>query len=54
MYECGWSFSWEESEKILSILRNISSKTISDIQQKGIRSNEASANYTKEKVLNLF
>lgn len=53
-YECGWSFAWEESEKILSVLRNISSKTISDIKQKGNRSFEASANYTKEKVLNLF
>lgn len=53
-YECGWSFSWEESEKILYVLRNISSKTISDIQQKGNRSNEASANYTKEKVINRF
>lgn len=54
IYECGWSFPWEKSEEILSVLRNISSKTISDIQQKGNRSYEASANYTKEKVLNLF
>lgn len=54
IYECGWSFSWEESEKILSFLRNISSKAISDIQHKGNKSNEASGNYTKEKVLNLF
>lgn len=53
-YECGWSFSWEESEKILSVLRNISTKTLSDIQQKGNRSIKASANYTKETVLNLF
>lgn len=53
-YECGWSFSWEESEKILSVLRKFSSKTIFDIHQKGKRSIEASANYTKEKVLNLF
>lgn len=53
-YECGWSFSWEESEKTLTELRNISTKTISDIQQKGNRSSKASANYTKEKVLKLF
>jgi hypothetical protein len=53
-YECGWSFSWREREKILSELRNISLKIFSDIQQKGERSTIASANYTKEKILNLF
>ncbi len=53
-YECGWSFSWREREKILSELRNISSITFSDIQQKGERSKIASVNYTKEKILNLF
>lgn len=53
-YECGWSFSWGEKENILSLLRHISSKTICDIQQKGDRSKIASANYTKEKILNLF
>jgi glycosyltransferase involved in cell wall biosynthesis len=53
-YECGWSFNWNEREKILSELRHISSKTISDIQQKGERSKIASENYTKEKILNLF
>jgi hypothetical protein len=53
-YECGWSFSWREREKIFSALRHISSKTFSDIQQKGERSKIASVNYTKEKILNLF
>lgn len=53
-YECGWSFSWEEREMIISVLSHITLKDISDIQQKGGRSTIASANYTKEKVLNLF
>ncbi len=53
-YECGWSFTWKEREKILSELRHISSKIFSDIQQKGERSKIASENYTKEKILNLF
>ncbi len=53
-YECGWSFSWEEREMIISVLSHITSKDISDIQQKGGKSTIASANYTKEKVLNLF
>jgi glycosyltransferase involved in cell wall biosynthesis len=53
-YECGWSFNWNERKKILSELRHISSKTISDIQQKGERSKIASENYAKEKILNLF
>ena len=53
-YECGWSFSWKEREKILSVLRHISTKTLSDIEQKGEKSKIASLNYTKEKILNLF
>jgi glycosyltransferase involved in cell wall biosynthesis len=53
-YECGWSFNWEEREMILSVLSHITSNHISDIQKKGGRSKIASANYTKEKVLNLF
>jgi glycosyltransferase involved in cell wall biosynthesis len=53
-YECGWSFSWKERENILFTLRNISSKTFSDIQHKGERSKIASENYTKEKILNFY
>jgi glycosyltransferase involved in cell wall biosynthesis len=53
-YECGWSFSWEESEMIVFALSNMTLKDISDIQLKGEKSTIASANYIKEKVLNLF
>jgi glycosyltransferase involved in cell wall biosynthesis len=53
-YECGWSFTWKEREKILSVLRNISTNTLSDIEQKGEKSKIASLNYSKEKILNLF
>jgi glycosyltransferase involved in cell wall biosynthesis len=53
-YECGWSFSWEESEMIVFALSNMTLKDISDILLKGEKSTIASANYIKEKVLNLF
>ncbi|WP_426483852.1 glycosyltransferase family 4 protein [Flavobacterium sp. 2] len=54
-YNCGWSFSWNEKESIISFLKNISLNDLKSISEKGINSGlAAEANYKKEKVLKLF
>jgi glycosyltransferase involved in cell wall biosynthesis len=53
-FKCGWSFTWDESKMIIAELRNFSVKSMVDIQRKGMRSYEASTNFTKDKLLNIF
>ncbi len=53
-YDCGWSFSWSEEDKIVDFLRKLSILKIGEIRDKGDRSLYLSENFKKEKLLNLF
>lgn len=53
-YDCGWSFTWKEDEEILSTLKRLSLDNFDEISTKGLKSELASGNYKKDKVLNLF
>ncbi|MDI1307473.1 MAG: glycosyltransferase family 4 protein [bacterium] len=54
-YNCGWSFTWQEENKILSFLNQISFDDLQVLNEKGINSRIAIEQYyKKEVVLNLF
>jgi glycosyltransferase involved in cell wall biosynthesis len=53
-FDCGWSFSWENEAEILLLLKKLSSKNLSVIFEKGLKSRIASENFKKDNLLNLF
>jgi glycosyltransferase involved in cell wall biosynthesis len=53
-HDCGWSFSWDEENKVVDFLRKLSVKKIDEIRNKGDKSFYLSENFKKEKLLNLF
>ena len=53
-FECGWSFSWEKENEIISFLSELSKESLKNITQKGYNSIVASENFRKDKILNLF
>lgn len=54
-YDCGWSFSWAEENKLIDFMRELSfSHKINEIVNKGERAFSLSGNFKKEKLLKLF
>ncbi len=54
IFDCGWSFSWENENEVLSFLKNLSLVSLPIILEKGLKSRIASENFKKNDLLNLF
>lgn len=54
IFECGWSYSWENHAEIKSFLKSLSLAVLPHILEKGLKSEMASVNFKKNNLLNLF
>jgi glycosyltransferase involved in cell wall biosynthesis len=54
IFECGWSFSWENQIEIISFLESLSLEVLPYIHEKGLKSELASVNFKKSNLINLF
>ncbi len=53
-YDCGWSFSWENEDEILTLLKSLTLEGITSVFEKGLKSKIASNNFKKDNLLNLY
>jgi glycosyltransferase involved in cell wall biosynthesis len=54
IFECGWSYSWENQNEIISFLKSLSLEVLPQILEKGSKSEMASVNFQKSNLINLF
>jgi glycosyltransferase involved in cell wall biosynthesis len=53
-HDCGWSFSWDEEESLVSFLRELSLLKRNEFEYKGDRALNFSKNFVKKKIIKLF
>jgi glycosyltransferase involved in cell wall biosynthesis len=53
-YDCGWSYTWNEDKDVVSFFNELTLGEMDEISIKGAKSKIASANYSKNEILNLF
>lgn len=52
--DCGWSYNWDERDKAISFLKNLSELDLSEINRKGANAFNFSRNFEKDILLNKF
>jgi glycosyltransferase involved in cell wall biosynthesis len=53
-HDCGWSFSWDEEDSLVSFIRELSILNIKELEHKGDRALHFSKNFIKEELIKLF
>jgi glycosyltransferase involved in cell wall biosynthesis len=53
-HDCGWSFSWDEEDKLINFLRELSVFKKEEFESKGDSSFQFSKNFLKENLIKLF